>query len=199
MPAHEIVSFPATDAFAADPIGVLKTAAEFFATVEGCLGVYAGLAEEEKTGSILIIWETLEHHKALVKRPGYPEILGVKPAINGESKIYHIDFNHSPKAAVTAPTTEVLVLTLKEGKTKEQLDTILAATDPKIIADDGVFGPSAWGATQESEGVVVLLLGWESSKKHLEVIGKPTHTTFVESLKETADTKVVHVSFKKVF
>ncbi len=30
MPAHEIVSFPATDAFAADPVGALKVAAEFF-------------------------------------------------------------------------------------------------------------------------------------------------------------------------
>ncbi len=110
------------------------------------------------------VWETLEHHKALVNRPGYPEILGLKPAINGESKLYHIDFNNSPKAAVTAPTTEILILTLKEGKTKEHLDTILAAADPKIIADGGVFGPSAWGATQESSNVVILLLGWESSK-----------------------------------
>ena len=106
----------------------------------------------------------MEHHKALVNRPGYPEILGLKPAINGEHKLYHIDFNHSPKASVTAPTTEILILTLKEGKTKEHLDTILAAADPKIIADGGVFGPSAWGATQESPNVIILLLGWESSK-----------------------------------
>lgn len=55
-------------------------------------------------------------------------------------------------------------MSLKAGKTKEQLDAVLTAADPAIIADGGSFGPSAWGATVQNPNAVILFLGWESSK-----------------------------------
>ncbi|KAF8954299.1 hypothetical protein BDZ97DRAFT_489766 [Flammula alnicola] len=168
MPLYEIITFPASEAFVTDSATVLKAPAEFLSTVDGLPSVFAGLAEEEKTGFIVAEWETYEHHKAMTQRPGYPQIVGFGPAFAsaGERSSFHVDFIADPKAgALTAPTTEVMVMTLKEGKTKDDLAAVLAVLGPKITAAEGAYEPLAWGETREEPGKkFYLFLGWESTK-----------------------------------
>jgi hypothetical protein len=114
----------------------------------------------------LLAWETYEHHLALMKREGYPGIIGLAPVFGeGDPKLYHVDFIESPDTTLAQNATEVLTMTLKEGKTKEDLAAAVAVLGPKITAEEGCAKPLAWGETREEPGkTFFLFLGWESSK-----------------------------------
>jgi hypothetical protein len=116
--------------------------------------------------NILLAWETYEHHLALMKREGYPDIIGLAPVFGeGDPKLYHVDFIESPETALAQNATEILIMTLKEGKTKEDLAAAIAVLGAKITAEDGCSKPLAWGETREEPGKTFFsFLGWESSK-----------------------------------
>lgn len=75
---------------------------------------------------------------------------------------YTVQFDNKVLPALTAPTTEVSLLTLKEGKTKERLIHILnsVATKPEIA--NSQYGPLTWGDVEGASDKVYLLFGWES-------------------------------------
>ncbi|KAF8177034.1 hypothetical protein BJ912DRAFT_986347 [Pholiota molesta] len=200
MPVYEIFVFPASDAFVADPAAALKPAREFMSKVDGCLSVHGGAAEEEKTGYLVVAWETYEHHLALMKREGYPDIIGLAPVFGeGDPKLYHVDFIESPETALAQNATEILIMTLKEGKTKEDLAAAIAVLGAKITAEEGCSKPLAWGETREEPGKTFFsFLGWESSKRHVEVVGQNSYETPIQNMYAAADIKIVHVDFKKV-
>ncbi|KAF8950637.1 hypothetical protein BDZ97DRAFT_1933653 [Flammula alnicola] len=201
MPLYEIITFPASEAFVADSATVLKAPAEFLSTVDGLPSVFAGLAEEEKTGFIVAVGD-LRTPQSHDPTPGYPQIVGFGPAFAsaGERSSFHVDFIADPKAgALTAPTTEVMVMTLKEGKTKDDLAAVLAVLGPKITAAEGAYEPLAWGETREEPGKkFYLFLGWESTKRHFEVVGESSYETPIHNLFGTVDIKMVHASFKRI-
>ncbi|KAF9485818.1 hypothetical protein BDN70DRAFT_870708 [Pholiota conissans] len=200
MPVHEVITFTPSDAFIADPVSTFQNAREFLSKVEGCLSIYGGLAEEEKTAYGVITWETFEHHQAVTQLDGYPGIIGLAPIFGeGDRKLYHVDFNESPDAPIGMKVTEVLTMTLKEGKTKEELAEVLSVLAPKITAEEGCTKPLAWGETREEPGkTFFLLLGWESSKRHYEVVGQSSYETPIANLFAVVDIKMHHAAFKKI-
>lgn len=196
MPVVEIVWWQASEALLADP-EIIKPSLEYISKVDGCLGIYSGLAEEDnKTVYGFIVWETLEHHQALINHPEYPAILGLAPSVDGELKLHHVGFTKEFVPALTAPTTEILGITLKEGKTKEDLYKILGSLATKIEAENK-HGPVTWGQTVEDPQKFWLTIGWDSVKAHMAIVGEPSILADVTILRSTADLIMFHASLKK--
>jgi len=167
--------------------------------VDGCLGLYHGITEEDKTTIfIFIVWETFEHHKALMDHPEYPGIIGLRPSFVPDGvKMKHVQFIQDPFTALSAPITEIADMTLKEGKTKEDLAEVLAVSASNFEAD-APYLPAAWGESREEPGKgYVLIIGWNSSKEHLGIVAKPSYATPIQNLVNTVDSKMFHVALKK--
>lgn len=70
-------------------------------------------------------------------------------------------FTVDPTTALTAPVTELVVFTLKEGKTADMIVPdldVLAAQDTKTVIS------SSWGRSIDDARRFVMLVGWESLK-----------------------------------
>ncbi len=54
--------------------------------------------------------------------PGYPGTTGLAPVYAGETKkVYHVELSESPDESLGMPTTEILSMSLKKNKTREDL------------------------------------------------------------------------------
>jgi len=200
MPVYEVASWTASDALLKDK-ATLKPGFEFSIKVEGCLGGYYGLQEEDKkTAHIFVPWTKYEHHKNLMDDPvQYPIVMAkLKPAI-GRGKFFmsHVEFNEDATAALNAPVTEILGVTLKLGHTRQEFDNIMSTITSKASSDRGNYGPAVWGPTIENPNKFWVLIGWKSSKAHSEAMSQEKYQGILQSLRDIADLKMVHASFWK--
>ncbi|PPQ83568.1 hypothetical protein CVT26_003974 [Gymnopilus dilepis] len=189
-------------AYLADP-NLVNPVIEFLKTVDGVLDTYIGIAEEENTLFAFVVWESLEHHITVTKHPEYPQIMQLGPCIASAEEggsgltLYHVDFIKPYTPSQSAPTTEVLAITLKEGKTKADLWRVLEAITAKIDEENPKYAPVTWGQTLEDEKKFYLTIGWDSSDAHRQIMGDPSFLPYLTDLRATAALKMVHVSLKR--
>ncbi|KAF8158089.1 hypothetical protein B0H34DRAFT_707473 [Crassisporium funariophilum] len=198
MPVVEIAWGPASDAYLADR-SLLKPALDDVAKADGCISAYSGVVEEDKkTVYLAIVWETYEHHKALMDHADYPK-LGEKlqPALAGGLKMNHIEVTNDASVALGAPSTEVLQATLKEGKTKEAFVKIMQRMGELIAAGKGSFQPVAAAEAREQTGKFLALVGWESTQAHIDLVTTDKFTEPLQEMHSLADLQMVHVNFVK--
>ena len=104
-------------------------------------------------------------------RPNYPHFIGFGPSLGaGGATIKHVEFLQDPFPALTAPVTEILDMTLKAGKTKENLYDVLNLLASKLDVE-APYPPLARGEVREEPGKgYLLVLGWNSSKVSLALL-----------------------------
>ncbi|KAJ3514136.1 hypothetical protein NLJ89_g2547 [Agrocybe chaxingu] len=200
MPVLEICQWKVSKAFLEDPSS-LGPVFDQVSAATGCHGVYSGLAEEDKESIWLLIqWETYEHHQTLMKDPSYSSLIEkLKPTFATSAKdlaMSHVDFNKDPIEALTAPCTEVVKAIIKDGKTKADLDAVMADVASRIEAEKGSYPPVIWGQTVEDPKVFFLVVGWDSSKTHFDVVGQESFKIPLQNLRDAADLHMAHVSLK---
>ncbi|PPR05417.1 hypothetical protein CVT24_008031 [Panaeolus cyanescens] len=193
----------------------LRPSLDVVRTWNGCTDLFIGVPEEDsQTAQLIVVWETLEHHQALIKAAKYPEVVsGIAASLPPDSGLsslvmYHVDFAANARSpsevdvgpAFSAPITEQVFMTLKEGKTKGDIAKVLNAIRDKITEDskttDGISTPMVWGQTVEDPKVFVLLIGWDSSQLHRDIVAQPKYKEVLSSLVETVDIKMIHVPLK---
>ncbi|PPQ78722.1 hypothetical protein CVT25_010725 [Psilocybe cyanescens] len=168
----QITSWTASDAYLTNP-SLLEPAISSFSKADGCICVYSGLSEEDETTIYLfIVWEISEPPKILVDSPAYLRNTGLLSCIKYDAfqTNHTVHFNNNVIPALTAPITEVTLLTLKEGKTKGHLNQILnsVSTNPEIA--DNKYGALTWGDVEGTPDKFYLLFGWENAKVLIDTL-----------------------------
>lgn len=108
----------------------------------------------------LAVWESLEAHQAFSASPAFgPALTLLTPSFGGAPSIIHARFDTDPTAALTSPTLEYVVLTVREGSSKNAVTEILQKIGHKDLPT--VLG-AAYGPVVEKEDAIVLAVGWES-------------------------------------
>ena len=114
--------------------------------------------------------------------PNYPQVVApIQASLPPNTDLralglHHVDFSTHAQSedeavvfpALLAKVTEKVVITLKEGTTKEELAELLNGVRNKITEDskvtEGISTPILWGQTVEDPRVFIMLIGWDSSK-----------------------------------
>ena len=113
--------------------------------------------------NINAVWKAIEHHKEMMKRPDYPDMVaGLQPFLrDGQMKMCHVEFNNDTDVAFTAPTTAISTLTMSESQNREDLIVLLEILDKKIDHGKGSHAlvASAWGDIQEEPGKYLIVAG----------------------------------------
>jgi hypothetical protein len=113
--------------------------------------------------SFHIVWESLEAHQKLIGDPIYPTLISqLAPAVAGALKLQHVEFTGDVAIAFGAPVTEVAVSKLREGKSKEDVDTFMPVMVDASKVPPVAHGPCAYGEVIEEPGTFYLVLGWDS-------------------------------------
>jgi hypothetical protein len=114
------------------------------------------------TLDVLLVWETYEHHKKLMEREDYGQLLqDLKPVASGPLEVQHVEFNKDPTAVFTSPVAEFATLKVKPGISQEAFLLALEALAEAVVKAPACHSV-VFGETREHRGVWVALLGWDS-------------------------------------
>ncbi|KAF7422424.1 hypothetical protein PC9H_010580 [Pleurotus ostreatus] len=204
MPLIEVLAVNVSDGFTKDP-KVVYQLVNILKNVPGYITTYYGFQQEDKTkGYVLNVWETYEHHAALMQEPNYPEVVtafSLMPAapMPENTVMDHVAFAPYPVTALDAPVTEMAILTLKEGQDAKVLNEELAKLAKALDAAKGAHPPCSFGASRQRPEHNVLLVGWDNVQAHLDsVYGPGGPTDVIERLGKLADVSFSHTAFTKV-
>ncbi|KAH8088929.1 hypothetical protein BXZ70DRAFT_1011440 [Cristinia sonorae] len=190
----EIATWPASDAYKADP-SVIDPALKILAASKGSQNIYHGLQHEDKsTAYLIIVWDKLADHQALIDdKEEYPKLIAaLTPSLGGQLTLFHVGFKPLavPTVHFLAPISEFVVQTVKEGKTNADLENFV--WNPAVTGDGTQV---VVGKIVEKENQYVLLKGWESYEAHQAARngGDENVAKFVAFLHSVVDTQVAHV------
>jgi len=194
----ELCAFAASDAYLSDP-SLPHAAFDLIANVDGHISSYQGIQIEDKTtGYMVLAWETLEHHKKLMKHESYQTLLKATAQLyTGDFQMEHVPFNKPIIEAMAAPVTEIISFTLKPGKLKDDLMPLLDKLFKVVDTLKGIHPPAVFGSSIEKEDRVVGLLGWDSVEAHKEAIKDEELRKVVSEVVDIAELRGRHIPFTK--
>jgi hypothetical protein len=108
-------------------------------------------------------WETIEHHKNLMKHESFDQLKkSLGPVFAAIPQTEHFAFESSTIPALSAPVTEIVFLTPKEGKSKEEVKAAIGTLLAEMNKLKGLHPPIAYGYSLSNENKAAALLGWDS-------------------------------------
>ncbi|KAF8627398.1 hypothetical protein AX17_006213 [Amanita inopinata Kibby_2008] len=170
MPVVEVLRFPASEAFISNRASTAKPLLDIASAAEGNIHTFYGLQiEDNKTGFVVIVWETYEHHKKLIDSPSYRQVReALGPLVAGEPQMLHVSFNTDITAAFKAPTTEFAFLKAKAGSSKKDCEETIQQLLDLLAPSKGLYPPPAWGESREVSDLFVTTIGWENVDAHVQ-------------------------------
>ena len=109
------------------------------------------------------VWESFDHYKKLTESAGFPDLIeSMKPAMAGPLQTLHAEVKTDPTTALEAPVTEVTIVSIKEGKTFEDVRPLGEALDASCHLLKGNHVPSSWGPVVQDVQKIGVAVGWDS-------------------------------------
>ncbi|THH32790.1 hypothetical protein EUX98_g1381 [Antrodiella citrinella] len=183
----EFATWPASEAFKADRT-LAHPALTLIAGCKGAQKIYYGIQHEDKTtAKLVIIWDSLADHQALIDdKPLYAKLGGLLgPVLAGGLSLFHVKFAaiESIPAHFESPITELATATLKDASKSAEFEAGLA---------QAVSFSS--GKVVEHEKQWVLVKGWQSIEEHEAFRKDATEAmiTLRSNLKQLVDAEMGH-------
>ncbi|KAG6840524.1 hypothetical protein C0991_006197, partial [Blastosporella zonata] len=161
-PTVEIVRFPGSDAFLADPLA-FKEGLSIATNMEGNIGLHYGVqTEDTSTGHIFVTWESYEHYIESKKLDTFTAFTAsLDLARSGPWDVDYVQFGEDVAVAFSSPVTEIATLRLyPDPNNREKLLDDLVTLREYMSAHEEcrayVIGES------KEKGTVFVLLGWTS-------------------------------------
>ncbi|KAK2465360.1 hypothetical protein APHAL10511_002714 [Amanita phalloides] len=173
MSVVEIHRFLASDAFIADQ-SIAKQLLDILKGIKGQIRRYYGLqVEDNKTGFLVLVWESYEDFADIKNNPSYSAIIEVFKTLHmeGPQSQIHVLFNGDTTPVFNAPVTEFTFANAKEGvvstieERKKGFDAILTKLKPA----QGLHGVVS-GEIRGDPDTLSAVLGWDSVDAHIQAI-----------------------------
>ncbi|PFH54109.1 hypothetical protein AMATHDRAFT_882 [Amanita thiersii Skay4041] len=198
MPVVEFLQFTASEKLISDRT-IANPLLDILKGTEGQISTFYGIqVEDEKTGYLVVVWETYEHHKKLTESPSYKDLLDAfKPLYTGEFTIRHIPCEVDPHTAFTAPTTEFALLR-PNGVGKEACQETIGELFQLMVTCPGIHLPMSWGVSREDSEAYYMIFGWDNVEAHVNAIHEERLQPMVHKMKEIFQViSVGHVKLTK--
>ncbi|KAJ7468625.1 hypothetical protein FB451DRAFT_1136776 [Mycena latifolia] len=200
MPIVQRITFPVSSAFASDP-NVFSKPLEIVKSTPGYVRSFHGLQiDDGKTGYFITVWQSVENYTSLVQGTEYSDFLtALKPAASGELEHHHVDAGTvEPSIALSAPTTELVLFTLKAGVTPPEIFPLFEELARGLDGAKDAHPPCLWGPSKDSGNNILVFVGWDTVEAHWEAVkeGTELHRVIQELLKK-ADFVLGHAHLVK--
>ncbi|KAJ3994186.1 hypothetical protein F5050DRAFT_1713897 [Lentinula boryana] len=189
----QYISFPASDAFI-DNRYQFTDALEKLKPVDGHLGSFWGLqvAEEGgKTGYLVTIWESIEHHKKFTTSDAFSATLAsFKPAAAGElTRFQFTGVRGSPIPGLQTAATEFVIVRPNAGTSG---DAVTAAANKAGDSFEQKGYPVALGQSVHGDGVYIVVIGWPSVAESRATVKQEPFATAIGGLSSIATLEISH-------
>ncbi|KAJ7935980.1 hypothetical protein B0H13DRAFT_1589934, partial [Mycena leptocephala] len=120
--------------------------------------------DDDKTEYLVTVWQSADHCASFVQGAAYPDFLAaLKPAAAGELELHHVHAGSvDPSVALSAPTTEFVLFTLKAGVTMAEISPLFEELARGLDAAKGARPPCLWAPTRDSANQVLVFVGWDT-------------------------------------
>ncbi|KAG6829894.1 hypothetical protein H0H92_003027 [Tricholoma furcatifolium] len=197
MPTVEIVRFPGSDAFVDNPL-IMKDCLSILVKSEGCISPYYGVqVEDDRTGYLFVIWETIDHHTKLMNAEVYPELkqsLGL--ACSGPLDMQHVDFDGDAAAVFASPAMELVTMVPHSGVDLKEFHDLITDLRTNLLAASSCHFVTL-GESTENKGTWFLLVGWDSVEAHYEAVGKGAVVEIIKDLHRVSKIELKHSIISK--
>ncbi|KAF9468498.1 hypothetical protein BDZ94DRAFT_1245503 [Collybia nuda] len=193
MPIVEVVTFPGSDTFIKDQ-AVSRAVLERLARAEGFISTHNGLQfEDGRTGYLIVVWESYEHHKRLMEHEDYGGLVqSLISSTSGNLEMQHIDFDGDSTLALTSPATEFVTFKAKPNSEEKLVSAFKRLAGELIKASSChcvVFGES-----REHKGTFMTAIGWDSVEAHQKTVEDEALKAIIDDLYAAADLEIRHTS-----
>ncbi|KAI0093335.1 hypothetical protein BDY19DRAFT_903094 [Irpex rosettiformis] len=200
-PCVEIFRAAATDLYLSEGTKSIQPVLDILNKTEGHIASYTGTeVQDPNYWWAVIVWETVEHHHALINNTEVYPIL--RESLNkGVAKfdfmLHAVLAPGDPYPALEAPLTELAMWKLHEGADKTKFTDIFVPLLAKGI-EKLPIQPGGWGTSVEDANKVAVILGWESME-FFKSIGAayPWIPEGIAELKKLSEANVRHAVFQK--
>jgi len=109
------------------------------------------------------VWESHDHYTAAGKEEEYAKTFATfQPALEGtyaDISVIIVPFASGVEQALEAPVTEILLVSLQQGKSESDLESLFES-----MARTGQLIGQHWGPVRERENRFAFIVGWKSVK-----------------------------------
>ncbi|GJE92860.1 hypothetical protein PsYK624_090180 [Phanerochaete sordida] len=183
-PALEIVLVKATEAYVQDQ-SVINPMLEQLAATKGASGIYHGLAPEDGTLVLFVVWDAITDHHALMADKVRYGALGAafaRAADLSTANMFHVYLDHL--AFLDAPLVSFVHALPKAGVGADALAGPLAALNARPVPAGGRPGG---GAKAVEKDEFVELYGWDDVKAFEEASGQQEVKQLLQQFSEVAE------------
>ncbi|KAJ7271468.1 hypothetical protein C8J57DRAFT_1319077 [Mycena rebaudengoi] len=184
MSTIQRITFAASSSFTSDP-NIFNTPLEILKSTPGYVSAFHGLqVDDGKTGYMITVWQSAEKYASFVQGSTYSKFLeAVKLAAASDPEIHHVHTNAvNLDTALSAPTTELVLFTLKPGVTVEEMSPLFDELVRGLDAAEGAHPPSLWAISKASENKILVFVGWDTVETHWEAVKEGTELHAVVQL-----------------
>ncbi|KAJ7468623.1 hypothetical protein FB451DRAFT_1400984 [Mycena latifolia] len=198
------IAFPVSPTFASEP-NIFNKPLKIVKSVPGYVRSFHGLQiDDGKTGYFITVWQSVENYTALVQGTMYADFLAaLKLIASGELENHHVDVGGvEPSIALSAPTTELALFTLKAGVAAPNVFPFFEELACAQVGAKGAHSPCMWGPSKDSGNTILFFAGWDTVEAHFEAVkeltaeGTDLHRT-IQALLEKSDFVLGHAHLVK--
>lgn len=107
------------------------------------------------------MWESYDHYTAAGKEEEYAKTFAMfQPALEGiyaDISVIMVPFASGVEQALEAPVTEILLVSLQQGKSESDIESVFES-----MASTGQLIGQHWGPVRERENRFAFIVGWKS-------------------------------------
>ncbi|KAG2033754.1 hypothetical protein BDR03DRAFT_902105 [Suillus americanus] len=193
-PVTKIMYFKTTSSYLQDPsrlIAELNTTISAD-TIEGLSKIYHGFETEDPTNAFWVFeWASLDAHSAHHQTDTFKATqLVSQQAIASTPTSVFVNFSDTSRI-FSAPVTEFVTFTLKEGVSMDKLQPLVTQLEVKLQGTPKFYG-SSWAPVNDKPNVVHGVLGWESVQAHWDAVSSGPLKEIIDEVKKIADLWLVH-------
>ncbi|KAI0937995.1 hypothetical protein AcV7_003312 [Taiwanofungus camphoratus] len=163
----EICTSPSSKAIRDNP-RLIHPALRITSNVKGLQAIHTGISVENQTFYFVNVWESHEDHMAMLqdKETSGEVAEGLAKYLPGPFEAHHVSCPPDALKAIRAPVSSIAFLTLKEGKTADDVTPLLVQLAGGGSPPLPGLHASCFGNTIEEDDVYVFMTGWDSVEIH---------------------------------
>ncbi|KAI6121032.1 hypothetical protein EV401DRAFT_1952933 [Pisolithus croceorrhizus] len=174
----------------------LDNVRKLLSNVEGLNQSYFGPEAEDP--SVLFIVNDWKSKDAHAKFLDSPEGAAFEPALlplSASPLVHHFALFDEIESRLTAPITEFVTFTLKQGNTTDELKPLVQDLYEKLKGSKMFYG-SSWAPVANRANMYHGILGWDTVEAHWDAVKDGPPKAVIDEIKKVADLWLVHAALQ---
>ncbi|KAG1822793.1 uncharacterized protein BJ212DRAFT_1330386 [Suillus subaureus] len=193
-PVTQIMYFKTSSSYLQDPARLISELATTSSVdkIEGFSKAYLGFETEDPSNAFWVFeWTSKSAHDTYHQTDTFKATQSASRQVFASRPTHTFAGFSNTSQIFSAPVTEFVTFTLKEGVSMNALEPLVQQLQAKLQGTPKFYG-SSWAPVVDKPNVVHGVLGWESVQAHWDAVSSGPLKEIIDKVKKVADLWLVH-------